>query len=136
MDEVSRSPRNSEAELSRLGEGRGTGMSEQAREEILGRIRGALPGVAADPAQSYARIAREYRSSEGLAPEACIEHFLDRLVDYDTEILHTANEAEIADAVAQAMQHAGERSLLVAKELPEAWIPAGMDVRLDNGLST
>lgn len=110
-------------------------MSEQAREEILGRIRGALPGVAADPAQSYARIAREYRSSEGLSPEACIEHFLDRLADYDTEILHAADEADIAAAVAQAMQHACEHSLLVAKELPGTWIPQGLDVRCDDGLS-
>jgi L-lactate dehydrogenase complex protein LldG len=111
-------------------------MSEQAREEILGRIRAALPGEAADPAQSYARIAREYRSSEGLSAEACIEFFLERLVDYDTEILHAADEAGIAAAVAQAMQHAGEHSLLVAKELPAAWIPAALEIRPDDGLST
>jgi len=107
-----------------------------AREEILQRIRTALPGEAADPEQSYARIAREYWSSEDLAPEACLEHFLDRLLDYDTEILHVANETEIAAAVTQAMQHAGERSLLVAKELPDAWIPAGIDIRCDESLST
>jgi L-lactate dehydrogenase complex protein LldG len=111
-------------------------MSIEAREEILQRIRTALPGEAADPAQSYAHIARDYRSSEGLAAEACIKHFLDRLVDYDTEILHAADENGIAATVAQAMQHAGERSLLVAKELSAAWIPAGLDVRRDDGLST
>jgi L-lactate dehydrogenase complex protein LldG len=111
-------------------------MSIDAREEILQRVRTALGAVAADPAQSYTRIVREYRSSEGLTPEACIEHFLDRLVDYDTEIVHAANEVEIAGAVAQAMQHAGERSLLVAKELPGAWIPGNIDVRRDDGLST
>jgi L-lactate dehydrogenase complex protein LldG len=107
-----------------------------AREEILGRIRSALPGEAADPAQSYARIARRYRSSEGLSGEARVELFLDRLVDYNTEILHAANEGEIAGAVAQAMQHAGERTLLVAKDLAAAWIPVGLDVRRDEGLST
>jgi L-lactate dehydrogenase complex protein LldG len=90
----------------------------------------------ADPAQSYARIVRDYRSSEGLSSEACLELFLDRLVDYDTEILHAANEEEIAAAVAQAMQNAGERSLLTANELPIAWIPAGIDVRRDDNLST
>ena len=111
-------------------------MNTDARTEILQRIRTALGAVAADPTKSYARIARNYRSSEGLAPEACIEHFLDRLVDYDTEILHAANEAEIAGAVEQAMQLADERSLLVAKELPDAWLPAGIDVRRDDGLST
>jgi len=111
-------------------------MSTQARKEILLRVRTALGVVAADPAQSYARIARDYRSSEGLAPEACIEYFLDRLMDYDTEILHAADEGEIAGAVTQAMQQAGERSLLVAKELPGAWISAGIDVCRDDGLST
>jgi len=111
-------------------------MSTQARDEILERIRTALPGEAADPAQSYARIAREYRSSEGLSADACVEHFLDRLMDYDTEILHAAGESEIPSAVAQAMQLAGDRSLVVAKELPAAWIPAGLDVRRDEGLGT
>jgi L-lactate dehydrogenase complex protein LldG len=111
-------------------------MSAEAREEILGKIRTALPGEVADPAQSYARIAREYRSSEGMFAEACIEHFLDRLVDYDTEIFHAESEAEIAGAVRQAMQPAGERSLLVAKELPVEWIPEGLDVRRDENLST
>jgi L-lactate dehydrogenase complex protein LldG len=107
-----------------------------AREEILGRIRTALPGEAADPAQSYAHIARDYRSSEGLSPEACVELFLDRLRDYDTEIFHAADESEIAAAVAQAMQHVGEHSLLAANELPSAWLPAGIDVRRDQALST
>jgi L-lactate dehydrogenase complex protein LldG len=65
-----------------------------------------------------------------------MELFLDRLRDYDTEILHAANESEIAGAVAQAMQHAGEHSLVIAKELPAAWIPAGLVVRRDEGLST
>jgi len=111
-------------------------MSTSAHEEILQRIRTALPGEAADPAQSYARIERVYRSSEGLAPEACLELFLDRLVDYDTEILHAANEDEIAAAVAQAMQHANEHSLLVPKEISTAWIPAGTDVRRDDNLGT
>jgi L-lactate dehydrogenase complex protein LldG len=86
-----------------------------AREEILGRIRSALPEEAADPAQSYAHIAREYHSSEGLSTDACVEHFMDRLIDYDTEILHARNESEIAAAVAQALRHAGEHSLLAAK---------------------
>jgi L-lactate dehydrogenase complex protein LldG len=111
-------------------------MSVQARGEILERIRTALPGEAADPAQSYALIAREYRSSEGLSDDACVEYFLDRLMDYDAEILHAADDSEIPSAVAQAMQHAGESSLVVAKELTAAWIPTGLDVRRDEGLGT
>jgi L-lactate dehydrogenase complex protein LldG len=110
-------------------------MSTEAREEILQRIRTALPGQAADPTQSHARIVREYRSSDGLSLDACVEHLLDRLVDYDTEILHAANEGEIAAAVAQAMHHAGEHSLLVAKELPAVWLPEGLEIRRDDSLS-
>lgn len=111
-------------------------MNTQARQEILQRIRTALPGEAADPSQSYANIAREYRSSEGLSAEACIELFLDRLLDYDTEILHVTNEGEIAAAVAQAMQNASEHNLLVPKEISAAWLPAGIDIRRDDNLST
>src|SRR5476649_795866 len=133
MDKVSRPACDSQKEFSRLVEERGPGMSTEAREEILGRIREALAVEVLDPAASYARIARKYRTSEGLSAEACVKHFLDRLADYDTEILHAANEGEIAAAVAQALQHAGEHSLLVARELPAAWIPAGVDVRRDEG---
>jgi L-lactate dehydrogenase complex protein LldG len=107
-----------------------------ARDEILARIRSALPGEAADPAQSYARIARQYCSSEGLSDDACLEQFLERLVDYNTEVIHAANEGEIAAAVAQALQHTGETSLLMAKEVAAPWIPSGLDVRRDDGLST
>src|SRR5271168_2428801 len=111
-------------------------MSMEAREEILGRIRSALKVDPANPADSYAQIAREYRSDENLSVEACLEHFLDRLVDYDTEIIHASSEGEIAAAVSQAMQRAGEHSLVVDKDFPQVWLPNQLEILHDDGLST
>jgi len=113
-------------------------MSEtlSARDEILRRIREALPGEPVDPAASHARIERSYRTSEGLSHEACLELFLDRLIDYDTEVLQVENQAGIAGAIAAALRRAGEDKALVAEEFSAAWIPDGFAFEKDGSLST
>ena len=57
-----------------------------AREDILASIRNALEVQASDPAGSHARIVPGYNRIGKLGREACLEFFIDRLVDYDTEI--------------------------------------------------
>ena len=113
-------------------------MSEtlSAREEILRRIREALPGEPVDPAGSHACVERAYHSSEGLSHEACLELFLDRLIDYDTEVLQVENETEIAGAIAEALRGADEDHVLVANEFPAAWIPSGFTFERDVPLNT
>jgi L-lactate dehydrogenase complex protein LldG len=113
-------------------------MSEtlSAREEILRRIREALPGEPVDPAGSHARVERAYRSGEGLSHEACLELFLDRLIDYDTEVLQVENDTEIAGAIAEALRGANEDHVLVANEFPAAWIPSGFTFERDLPLNT
>jgi len=113
-------------------------MSEtlSARDEILRRIRTALPGEAVDPSASHARIGRAYRTDEGLSYEACLELFLDRLIDYDTEVLQVDDQAGIAGAIALALRNAGEDHVLVGEEFPAAWIPEGFAFEMDRGLTT
>jgi L-lactate dehydrogenase complex protein LldG len=112
-------------------------MAEQgsAREEILGRIRAALPGEPASVAASYASIARTYQRQGALDRDACMELFIDRLVDYDSQVLQLMDESEIADAVARVMQDAGEDRLIVAAAMPSEWCPAGVDLIVDEGLT-
>ena len=106
-----------------------------AREDILARIRAVLPGVA-EPTESYARIRREYRVSEDVERDKCLELFLERLLDYDTEVLQAADEAAIAPAVDATLHAAGEQRVVMSKDFPEAWVPAGLEVLRDVGLST
>jgi len=107
-----------------------------AREEILASIRNALEVQASDPAGSYARIAQTYNRIGKLDREACLEFFIDRLVDYDTEIIQVQAEAELPGAIAEALQHAGEERALVAAAFPASWLPAGIDFRIDHNLPT
>jgi L-lactate dehydrogenase complex protein LldG len=105
-----------------------------AKEEILARIRAAVP-VAADGAASYAAIPRSYARGGGLDREACLHLLKDRLLDYDAEILEVESEAGIAGAVQSALERAGECRMLVAEAFPKAWLPDGIETVVDTHLS-
>jgi len=106
-----------------------------AREAIFQRIHDALGAAVQDPAASYAQVPRDYSTTTGLTHEHVLEFFLDRLIDYDTEVIQVKAEAEIAAAIAQALHNAGETRALAAAEFPSAWLPPGFQVQLDGGLS-
>jgi L-lactate dehydrogenase complex protein LldG len=109
------------------------GAKISAKEEILARIRAALP-VAADGAASYAAIPRSYARRGGLDRESCLHLLKDRLLDYDAEILEVESEAGIAGALQSALEHAGERRLLVAEAFPKTWLPQGAEIVVDTHL--
>jgi L-lactate dehydrogenase complex protein LldG len=100
-----------------------------AREEILQRIRTALT-----PDPTPVPIPRAYDRLGTLAPEARIELLIDRLVDYDTEILHAATESAIPAAIAKALTAAAETRVITPAAFPTAWLPTGFHITLDTGL--
>lgn len=104
-----------------------------AREEILSRIRIALPGDPIDPAASHASIQRLYNRTGTLTREARLDLFIDRLLDYDTEMIQVETAAEIPAAITQA---AHEERLITAIDFPTVWLPAALSIALDNDLST
>ncbi|AEU35454.1 LutC/YkgG family protein [Granulicella mallensis] len=107
-----------------------------AREEILARVRSALHTAPSDPVAAHARLSHTYNRIGKLSREACLELFIDRLVDYDSEILQVTTESEIPQAIAQALQHADEHRALVAPAFPAACLPAGFEFKPDNNLPT
>src|ERR1700748_1877900 len=116
MDEVSRSKANPQIQLPRLVEDARKGIAIMtAREEILSRIRTALPGDPLDPASSHASIPRLYNRAGTLTREARLELFIDRLLDYDTEIIQRETAAEIPAAI---IQTAGEERLVTPQNFP------------------
>lgn len=109
-----------------------------AREEILGRIRGALADVPrsepahwsaaddADPAAAYARAGERSRDE---LPEL----FVERCGDYRAVVHRCGGEAEqVAAAVLHACERQGVSSLLVAPGLERAWLPVGVPVMVDD----
>jgi len=107
-----------------------------AREDILASIRNALEVQASDPAGSHARIVPGYNRIGKLGREACLELFIDRLVDYDTEIIQVTAETELPGAIAEALQRAGEHRALVAAAFPSTWLPTNVPFKVDNNLPT
>lgn len=113
-----------------------------AREAILDTIRSQLvrdPDISAtqrdeSPETAYARIPRTYTRQGTHSDHDRQELFLDRLRDYDAELLFT-DESGIHNAVSQALQEAGETLLLVPAGVPESWLPQqGVEVLRDHSL--
>lgn len=86
------------------------------------------------PDAAYAKIARTYTRHGALPDHDRLELFLNRLRDYDAELLFTDEEG-IPNAVAQALQEAGETLLLVPAGMSDAWLPhEGVEVLRDHSL--
>ena len=107
-----------------------------AREEILSRIRAALPGEPAAVTVAYASIPRDYQKQGTLTHSECIDLFIDRLLDYDAQVVQLADDTEIASAIAKALHDASEDRLLLSPDLPEHWRPAGPELIVDVHLHT
>jgi L-lactate dehydrogenase complex protein LldG len=107
-----------------------------AREEILGRIRAALPGASTGVEASHAVIARDYARNGTLDRRPCLALFIDRLVDYDTQVVELTDEMELAGAIEDVLREAAEDRLLVPATFPQQWLPRGAAVEVDHNLTT
>lgn len=107
-----------------------------AREDILSRIRTALPGDPLDPAASHESIAREYVRKGLLTPEERLHLLIDRLADYDSVIVEVEREGEIAAAIARALEGTDGACVIAPVEFPAGWLPSEVPVVLDGGLGT
>ncbi|WP_158046260.1 LutC/YkgG family protein [Skermanella pratensis] len=95
-----------------------------AREEILGRIRGALAG---DPAGEVA-VARGYRKTSDLSGAALADRFAERAEAYKA----TVRRVDAAGATEAIRRLQGR--FVVPSDLAESWLPADF-VRDDGNLS-
>jgi len=86
-----------------------------AREEILGRIHAALPEMPGDVAASHASIPRLYNRTGILDAHARLDLFIDRLLDYDTEIIQVQTEAELPAAIGLGISIQLDRGLVTAE---------------------
>jgi L-lactate dehydrogenase complex protein LldG len=103
----------------------------EAREAILGRIRAATRDVprdepaAWDPAvEPDAAAAFRHGSS---APGDTVERFAERTADYGASVGRIGEE-ELQDAIGEALRRAGAVRIAVPDDLPDAWLPSGLDL--------
>ncbi len=108
-----------------------------ARESILSRIRSATSTVAVDGANlaaHYSSIQRDYIHKGKLSNSAKIALLIERLRDYDADVVESTPEA-LPDLIRTKLEAAGRRTFAAPPGLPDAWMTPGFQWLIDSGLS-
>jgi L-lactate dehydrogenase complex protein LldG len=105
-----------------------------ARAEMLARIRSALVDVPASERPADVPVAREYRRADGRPRDELVTLFAERVGDYRAQVRRVA-AAGLPKAILDACSGQELQRLAVAPGLPEAWLPDGVDLVRDEGLS-
>jgi L-lactate dehydrogenase complex protein LldG len=112
-------------------------MASDARAVVLGRVRAAIGGEAADAAAvrwEWAGIARSYVRQAGLGREEILERLVGRLHDYDAQVLRVELDG-VRDGAAQMLAARGVRRMVVPAGLRAEWMPDGIEFVVDEGLA-
>jgi len=108
-----------------------------SRQRILDRIRTAT-GAVAQPAQELARaydaLPRRYQHSGLLDRAACLHLMIERLRDYDAEVVECRPD-ELPATIALQLNASGRRRFVAPEGLPAAWLAAGFDWTTDRRLA-
>lgn len=103
-----------------------------AKGTILSRIRSALRDVPRTERPDDVPVARAYRTADDAPRHALVERFVDRLIDYKARV-RTVSPDTVPQAIAEACAARSVRRLVVPHDLPDAWLPAGVEVLRDAG---
>jgi L-lactate dehydrogenase complex protein LldG len=112
-------------------------VSVLSRQNILDRIRAATRCVSKDPQQlpdSYAALRRDYTRRGSLSSTACIELMIERLRDYDAEVIESTKEL-LPAAITSQLTASGKSTLATPSHLPHSWLAEGFDWIIDRGLT-
>ena len=101
-----------------------------AREHILKRIRNANGSQSASRESEYQCASREYRIAGQLDLKARLDLFVDRLHDYGSVVYRCA-EATLTETIGAAILKRGKSALLIPPDLPNAWLPDGVQFHPD-----
>jgi len=105
-----------------------------SREQVLAKVKRAKGG-ALDVDASYAGLKREYVRAGMLEAKLRIELMIERLREYDAEVVETTPE-ELPAAIATQLAASGRRVFVAPDGLPREWLARGFDWKIDGGLAT
>lgn len=105
-----------------------------AKAEILERIREALKDVPEGETPEAVPVPRDYRTADPGPPLERIERFIERVAEYRASVRRVA-PAELPSAIASALAARSIRRLVVPVDLPDDWIPPGVEPLRDRGLT-
>lgn len=109
-------------------------MHASSRQQVLARIRAATHPAAA-AAAAYARLPRPYIRRGQRAAGSCVGLLIERLRDYDAEVVEAAPE-ELPATIAARLAASGRRVFVAPPGVPAEWLASGYEWRVDRGLST
>ena len=102
-----------------------------ARQQILDRIRRATGG---DSTATSSEIARNYIRHGQLDHSACVELMIERLQEYDAEVVECASDDLLA-CIADRLHSSGRHTFVAPPGLPAEWLSASFDWKIDRGLT-
>lgn len=109
-----------------------------SRLRILDRIRTATQSGASEPAEilgAYADLPRSYVRHGSLSTEARLDLMIERLREYDAEVVETSPQ-ELASIIAAQLAASGKHTFVAPPGLPADWYAAGFDWKIDRGLAS
>ncbi len=101
-----------------------------AKEEILRRVRRATHDVPKDERPEEVPVERGYRKEDDSPRDEIIERFAERVAEYEATV-HRVNESDLPRAIAEVLEKRGIRQLVVPADLPEGWVPEGVETLRD-----
>jgi len=105
-----------------------------SRQLVLDRIRAATGNGSQSPAVGYAEIQRGYIRGGGLNPEKRLELMIERLREYDAEVVEATPES-VPTTIAAQLAASGRHKFIVPAGLPVEWHIPGFDWKTDRGLT-
>jgi L-lactate dehydrogenase complex protein LldG len=105
-----------------------------ARDEILRRIRRGLQDVPVNESGEDVAVARDYRRVGAMSSPELTLRFAERVTEYKAHV-EQVTAAELTAAITQACARRGVRRLVVPQDLPDAWVPDGVELLHDAELS-
>jgi len=102
-----------------------------SRELVLERIRRAT--VSADPSPTYAAVERNYVRSGRLDAEERLALMVERLREYDAEVVETTSQ-ELPHAIAGQLAASGRHTFVAPPGLAPEWLVSGFEWKIDHDL--
>lgn len=109
-----------------------------SRRKILDSVHTATLSVAKGPgelAEAYASLPRGYTRCGGMTVRACQELMLERLREYDAEVVETTSD-ELPATIAARLAASGRRIFVAPPGLAANWLAAGFDWKIDHNLTS
>jgi len=103
-----------------------------SRSAVLERVRAGI-GDREDRAAAYAAIPRNYIRSGALDAEACVALMIERLREYDAEVVE-CSASELPAAIATQLARSSRHTFVAPEGLPVQWLADGFDWKIDRGL--